>query len=310
MIKPQDVISLARQSLKEWSEDKASRLAAALAYYTILSLAPLLVIVVGIAGLVFGEQAAQGQIVGQIEGLVGRQGAEMVQGLIENANRPSGGIMATTIGVVTMLLGAMGVFGQLRDALCTIWEVVPRQEYGIKDKLKHRLLPFLMVLGGGLLLLLLLVVNAVLAAVGQAFSASLPGGGLLWRILDLLVSLLVYAVVFALIFKLVPDTEIAWNDVSIGAIVTAVLFTIGQFAIGLYLGRTAFSSTFGAAGSLVALLVWIYYAAQIVFLGAEFTQVYASKYGSRAIPLSATRALESETHGADLGRPKRTERPR
>ncbi len=309
MIKPQDVISLARQSIKEWSEDKASRLAAALAYYTILSLAPLLVIFVGIAGLVFGEQAAQGQIVGQIEGLVGRQGAEVVQGVIENANRPSGGIMATTIGVVTMLLGAMGVFGQLRDALCTIWEVVPRQEHAIKDKLKHRLLPFLMVLGGGFLLLILLVVNAALAAVGQAFSASLPGGGLLWRILDLLVSLLVYAVVFALIFKLVPDTEIAWNDVSIGAIVTAVLFTIGQFAIGLYLGRGAFSSTFGAAGSLVALLVWIYYAAQIVFLGAEFTQVYANKYGSRMTPLSATRALESETHGADLERPKGTERP-
>ena len=295
-----DLYQLAKESIQAWKVDEAPRLAAALAFYTILSLAPLLVIAVGIAGLVFGEQAAEGQIVGQIQGLIGPQGAEAVQGLIENANRPSGGIAATIIGVITLLLGGMGVFNQLRGALNSIWEVSPPAVNGIKANLRRRVLPFVMVLGVGFLLLVSLVLSAALAAVGRVLSTSLPGGEIFWRLANLVISVLVFAGLFALIFRFVPDVDIEWKDVGVGALVTSALFTLGQFAMGLYLGRSTFASAFGAAGSLVVLLVWVYYSAQILFLGAEFTEVYASKYGSLTEPIQDARILARGNHSEVL----------
>ena len=296
-MKPKELFGLHKESMQAWSADKAARLAAALAFYTILSLAPLLVITVAIAGLAFGQQAAQGEIVAQIQGLIGPQGAQAVQSLIQNANRPSGGVIATIIGVITLLFGAMGVFGQLKDAMNTIWEVDAPPARGIRGIIKSHFLPFLMVLGVGFLLLVSLIISAALSALSKFLSGYLPGGDLFWRIINVLISLVAFTGLFALIFKFVPDVEITWKDVRIGALVTAVLFTLGQFVIGLYLGRSSFSSAFGAAGSLVVLLVWIYYSAQILFIGAEFTQVYASKYGSKIEPTTNARILGQGSPG-------------
>lgn len=313
MIKPKDLFNLAKQSFSEWSEDKAARLAAALAFYSMLSLAPLLIIAVAIAGFVFGQEAAQGEIVNQIGGLVGEESASAIQSMIQNASRPGGGIIATIVGVVTLLLGASGVFGQLQDALNTIWEVKPKPGQGIMALLKDRFLSFTMVLGVGFLLLISLVISAALAGLGRFLSNTLPGGDAFWQIVNFIISFVIVTLLFALVFKVVPDARIAWGDVWIGAVVTAALFTIGRFAIGLYLGRGTFSSAYGAAGSLVVVLVWIYYSAQILFIGAEFTQVYANKYGSgvepdaRAMPVTEEmRAQEGipRKQGQAQGRPQ------
>jgi membrane protein len=282
-MKAKDIIPLIKESFSDWSEDKASRLAAALAYYTVFSISPLLVIAIAIAGQVFGQEAAQNQIVGQIQGLVGRESAEAIQGMIENARRPSASLFAASVGVITLLLGASGVFGQLQDALNTIWEVMPRSDRGIMGTIKDRFFSFTMVLGVGFLLLVSLIISAALSALNNFMTGLLPGIEIVWQILNFIISFGVITVLFALIFKVVPDVEIAWGDVWIGALVTALLFTLGKFAIGLYLGNSAVTSTYGAAGALVVILLWVYYSAQILFLGAEFTQVYANKYGSRIV---------------------------
>ncbi|MHB0856748.1 MAG: YihY/virulence factor BrkB family protein [Anaerolineae bacterium] len=291
-MKAKDTVTLAKDSFKEWSEDKASRLAAALAYYTVFSLAPLLVIAIAVAGFVFGEEAARGEIVAQISGLVGPDAAELIEGMVQRAAEPSSGILATIIGVATLLLGASGVFGQLHDSLNTIWDVEPKPGRGIWGTIKDRFLSFTMVLGVGFLLLVGLVISAGLAALGTFLTGLAPGAETLMQVVNLVISLGLVTLLFALIYKVVPDVEVAWRDVWIGALVTAVLFAIGRFAIGLYLGTATVGTTFGAAGSLVVLLIWIYYSSQILFLGAEFTQVYANSYGSRivadedAVPLS------------------------
>lgn len=276
---------LIKATFSEWSADKASRLAAALAYYTIFSLAPLLIIVIAVAGFVFGEQAARGEVVNQIEGLVGSQGAEAVQTMIENAGASkSTGIVATIIGLATLIFGATGVFAQLQDALNTVWGVEAKSGGGIMGTIKNRLLSFTMVLGIGFLLLVSLAVSAALSGLSNYLNSVMPGSDLIWQILNFVISFSVVTLLFALIFKVLPDVEIDWSDVWMGAIITALLFTIGKFLIGLYLGRSSVSSTYGAAGSLVVLLLWIYYSAQILLLGAEFTQVYANSYGSHIRP--------------------------
>jgi membrane protein len=278
------VIDLIRETFKQWSEDKASRLAAALSYFTIFSLAPLLLIVISIAGSIFGQEAARGQIVRQIRGLVGTAGAVVIEDMIQNAGQNEAGAIATILGVVTLVIGASGVFLQLQDALNTIWGVMPRPDMGIKGFIKSRILSFALVVAMGFLLLVSLVVSAGLAAVDSFLNANLPAGGLLARLLSMIISLTVITLMFAMVYKYLPDVEIAWKDVIIGAFVTAVLFNFGKYLIGLYLGHSSVASVYGAAGSLVVLLVWIFYSAQIVFLGAEFTQVYASKYGSHIQP--------------------------
>ncbi|MBI3942837.1 MAG: YihY/virulence factor BrkB family protein [Chloroflexi bacterium] len=286
--------TLLKDTFNAWNEDKAPRLAAALAYYTIFSMAPLLIIVIAIAGLVFGEAAVRGQIVGQIQGLVGEEGAQLIQTMIENAGEKNSGIFATIIGVVTLVLGAMGVFGQLQDALNTIWEVAPKPGGGIKDILGNRLLSFAMVLSIGFLLLVSLVVSAGLAALGKFATNVSPGFSIGLQVVNLLVSFAVTTVLFAGIYKFLPDAKIDWEDVWIGAAITSLLFTVGRFLIGLYLGYSSAASAYGAAGSLVIVLLWIYYSAQILLLGAEFTQVYASRYGKQTEPAEHAINLTAE----------------
>ncbi len=279
-----DIIPLIKNTFTEWSEDKASRLAAALAYYTIFSIPPLLIIAIAIAGQVFGQEAAENQIIAQFSNLIGADSAEALQAMIANARKPGESIAAAVFGIIILLFGASGVFGQLQDALNTIWEVAPRPGRGIMGMIKDRFFSFTMVLGISFLLLISLIISAALAAVGEFVSTLLPSLPILAQLLSLLISFSTVMIVFALIFKVVPDVEIAWKDVWIGAVVTAVLFVLGQFAIGLYLGNSDVTSTYGAAGALVVILIWVFYSAQILFLGAEFTQVYANMYGTRLVP--------------------------
>jgi len=275
---------LLKETFAEWNKDKVSRLAAALAYYTIFSLAPLLIIVIAIAGSVFGEEAARGEIVGQIQGLVGKDGAEVIQTAIQNASRPAAGTIASVVSIVVLLFGASGVFAELQDSLNTVWEVQPKPERGLLNIIRSRFLSFSMVLGIGFLLIVSLVVSAALAAVSAYLGNVLPGLVFFWRIVNFALGFVVTTVLFGLIYKVLPDVKITWSDVWIGAAITSLLFSIGRFLLGVYLGNSNFGSTYGAAGSLVILLAWVYYAAQILFLGAEFTQVYARRYGSGIVP--------------------------
>jgi membrane protein len=284
-IKPKQILGLLKETVNEWQEDKTTRLAAALAYYTVFSIAPLLIIAIAVAGAIFGEEAARGEIVGQIQGLVGRQGAEVIETAIENANRPgSNGGIASLISVIVLLFGATGVFVQLQDALNTVWEVQPKPGRGIKNFIQKRVLSFSMVLGIGFLLMVSLLLNAILSAFSGYMTGLIPGAEWLWQLLNFVISFALIALLFALIYKFLPDVKITWKDVGMGAIITALFFTIGKSLLGLYLGRGSFASTYGAAGSLVIILVWVYYSAQILFFGAEFTQVYARRYGSKIVP--------------------------
>lgn len=291
----QAIWALFQETFKEWSEDKASRLAAALAYYTIFSIAPLLIIVIAIAGAVFGDEAARGEIVRQIQGLVGKDGAEFIQIAIKNANKPQTGTIASLISIVLLLLGATGLFTELQDALNTIWEVQPKPGRGVKNMVRQRFLSFAMVLGIGFLLLVSLVISAALAALVAYFSNLLPGVDFLWQIVSFILSFSITTVLFGLIFKVLPDVKITWKDVLIGAILTSLLFSIGRFLLGQYLGNSSFGSTYGAAGSLVVIIAWVYYAAQILFFGAEFTQVYSRRHGSGITPTKNAIPLAKNT---------------
>ena len=275
------ILELVKETFSESNKDKVSLLAAALAYYTAFSLAPLLIIVIAVAGSVFGEEAAKGEIVGQIQGLVGKDGAQLIETAIENASKPATGTIASIISVVVLLFGASGVFAQLQDALNTIWEVQPKPGLSIINIIRNRFLSFTMVLGVGFLLLVSLIISAALATAINFLSHLLPGADFLWQLANFLLGFVVTTLLFGLIYKVLPEVEIAWSDVWIGAAITSLLFSLGRFLLGQYLGNSSFGSTYGAAGSLVVILAWVYYAAQILFIGAEFTEVYAVKYGSR-----------------------------
>jgi membrane protein len=282
------MFTLLKETFREWREDGANRLAAALAYYTTFSLAPLLVLIIAIAGLVGGHEAAQSQVMAQVQDLLGVEGREFVQGMIQSASRPSTGVTATVIGAVTLLFGALGVFGELQNSLNTIWEVKPKPARGFLDGIKRfvvkRILSFTMVLGIGFLLLASLVMSAALSALGEYISTRWPFADFWLELINFMISFAVITFLFAMIFKFLPEIKIAWRDVWLGAAVTSALFSLGKFLIGFYLGRSEVGNTFGAAGSLAILLIWIYYSAQILFFGAEFTQVYSSKYGSKIVP--------------------------
>ncbi|HTE53415.1 MAG TPA: YihY/virulence factor BrkB family protein [Kofleriaceae bacterium] len=294
-VRTRDSWDLVKATFSEWVDDKASRLAAALAYYTAFSLAPLLVIAIGVAGLVFGDEAAQGRIVGELQSLMGPDGARFVEELIAASRRPASGITATVVGVVILLFGATGVFGELQDALNTIWGVKPGpSRQGLRGILKDRLLSFTMVLGTGFLLLVSLALSAAFAVIGSRVGGLLPFPEAALQLVNFLVSLGFITLLFALIFKVVPDAKIAWRDVWIGALITALLFSLGKLVIGLYLGKSTVTSSFGAAASLAVMLIWIYYSAQILFIGAEFTQVYATRFGSRIRPARGAVALTDE----------------
>jgi membrane protein len=294
---------LLKETFSDWSEDKASRLAAALAYYTIFSIAPLIIIVIAVAGLVFGREAVQGQIEGQLQGLVGKDGAGLIQEMVQGASNEATSIIATIIGVATLLFGATGVFGQLQDALNTIWEVEPKPGRGIMGIIKDRFISFSMILGIGFLLLVSLVLSAGLAALNEFMSGVFDNMAYIGEVINFVISFGVITLLFAMIYKILPDVEIAWSDVWTGAAVTALLFTIGKFLIGLYLGHSAVASSFGAAGALVVILLWLYYSAQILFMGAEFTQVYAKRFGSQIKPAADARPVTEEAR-AQQGLPR------
>jgi membrane protein len=271
---------LLAEAWAEWNNDNAPRLGAALAFYTMLSLAPLLVVIIGIAGLVFGQEAAQGQIFGQIRGMVGDQGAAAIQEMIKHASNMGSGIMATIVGVLMLLFAATGVVTELRSSLNAVWGIPPKTDSGVVGTVKERGYAVAVVLACGFLLVVTLVVSAALAAMGHFFGQMLPIPEAVMQAINFVISLAVITGVFALIFKYLPDVQLAWNDVLLGAAVTAVMFTIGKFLIGMYLGKASIGSAYGAAGSLAIVLVWVYYSAQIFFFGAEFTEVYAREHGS------------------------------
>ena len=285
---------LLKGTFSEWNEDNAPRLAAALAFYTMFTLAPLLVVVIAVAGLAFGREAAQGQIVGQIQGLVGVESAKAIQNLIEQLNQPESGAIATFFGLATLLLGAWWVFGELQDAMNVIWEVRPKPGLGMLALLKARFVSFTMMLGVGFLLLVSLVVSAAVAALGTFLGGMLTSLEPVLHIFNFVVSFAVITLLFAMIYKILPDVLIGWGDVWIGAAATSLLYSIGKFLIGLYLGRSSVGSAYGAAGSLVIILVWVYYSAQILFFGAEFTKVYARRYSSHIVPTEIAVSITPE----------------
>lgn len=273
-------LELLKQTFFDWKADRAPRLAAALAYYTVFSIAPLLLIAISVAALWFGRDAAQEQIVSQISGVVGENSAQAISGMLQAAGKSGTGIIAAVIGAFALVFGATGVFMQLQDALNTIWEVKPKK--GIKGVIVHRLLSLGVVLAIGLLILASLVASSFLAS--TALPSWIPGSALIWRLVSIAVDLGVLTILFALIFKYLPDVKIAWRHVWVGSVVTALLFAVGKFALGMYLGRVAVSSAYGAAGSIIVLLLWIYYSAQILLFGAEFTQVHASRFAKSLEP--------------------------
>jgi membrane protein len=272
---------LLKEAGSGWWRDNAPRLGAALAYYTIFSLAPVLLITVAVCGLVFGRVAAEGQLLGELRDLVGEQGAEALQSMLAGASQPSAGIVATVTGVVILLIGATTLFGELQDSLNLVWEMKPPGG-GLMTMVKARFLSFSMVMGTAFLLLVSLVVSAGLAALSKQMGQTGSEG--VGRLLHFLASIVVVTLLFAMIYKFLPDARIAWRDVWLGSAVTALLFTIGKSLIGFYLGHSAMASTFGAAGSLAVLLFWFYYSAQIFLFGAELTKAYANRYGSGIVP--------------------------
>jgi len=274
------VWSLLRETVFEWYEDRAPRLGAALAFYTVFALAPGLIVIIALAALLLGHEAAQGQIIDQVQDLIGVAGAQAIQAAIESA-RSAGSLVATGLGVLTLLFGLWGVFGELQDALNTIWGVTARPWRGVIGAVKERFWSFAMVVGIGFLLLVSLAASAWLAAVGKFFAQLSPLPVAVMETANALLSFVTITLMFAVIYKLLPDVKITWQNVWVGAAVTALLFTIGKSLIGLYLGRSTVASVYGAAGSLIVILLWIYYSAQVVFFGAEFTKVYSRHFGTR-----------------------------
>ena len=295
-------LTLFKQTFKEFGQDKAQRLGAALAYYTIFSAAPLLLIAISIAGIVFGEEAAHDQIAAQLRSVMGENTAKILDEMVEAAAKPKTGTVATILGILTLFFGASGVFMQLNDALDTIWNVERKTTKGIISFLKNRFLSIAMVLGIGFLLLVTLIFDAAISALGNYIDRLFPGGEALLQVAQIIVSFGLVTVLFAAIFRFLPDVRPAWRDVWLGAVFTAVLFVIGKFGLSIYLGKAAIGSSFGAAGSLVILLVWVYWSAQILFFGAEFTQVYARSHGSMAGDTSKQEARAQAARPED--RPK------
>jgi membrane protein len=275
--------SLLRETYVQWDEDQAARQAASLALYTLLSVAPLLIVSIKVAGVVLGDEAARGQVSQEIGKLVGPQAGAAIEAMVANAKEPGEGVLGSLIGVCVLLFGASGVFGELQASLNQMWEVKPKPNRGVMGFIKDRFFSFTMVMGVAFLLLVTLVVSAVLATVTEHFRGLIPFPAL-WWVLNIAIGLAITTVLFALIYKVIPDVQIQWRDVWVGAFATAVLFSVGRVLLSWYVGRSATVSPFGAAGSLVALIVWVYYSAQILFFGAEFTQVFATRYGSHILP--------------------------
>lgn len=276
------VIVLLKHSVSSWSDDYAPSMGAALAYYTLFSVAPLLLIVISVAGLVFGPDAARGAIFDQLQGLIGPRGATAIEGLLQSVDKPSQGILNTIIGFVVLIVGATTVFNELQSDLDRIWRIPEQNKSGgIWNLLRTRLLSFGLIMGIGFLLTVSLVLSAALSALSAWWSPMFGAWVMLAHIVNFVISFGLTVTMFAMIYKFIPSVHIAWRDVWTGAAVTGLLFSIGKFLIGLYIGKTSVASGYGAAGSLVVVLLWVYYSAQIFLLGAEFTFAYCHEFGSR-----------------------------
>ena len=283
---PDRLRAVLKQTFAGWWNDNVPRMGAALAYYTLFALAPILIVVIAVGGMAFGPAAVRGEIVAQIQDLVGPDGAQAVQSILESAANSHWSIPATIIGVITFFLGATGAFLELQDNLNAIWRVKPRSRGNfLRDLLTQRIISFGLVLGFAFLLLTSLVVSAALSAVHTYVGSVFPGVAALWRAGYVVMSLGVITLLFGMIYKVLPDVKLTWADVWVGALVTAGLFTIGKYLIGLYLGTSSLSSTYGAAGSVIVVLVWVYYSSQIVLFGAEFTRAWVERFGPRPPPV-------------------------
>lgn len=281
---PRKAWQFATLTYEKWSRDNVPQLGASLAFYTALSIAPLLVISLAVGAFVFGDEAARGEVASQMRSLIGSQGAHAVEDMIDSANKPASGVTATVLGMLMLLFGASGVFGELQQSLNKIWEVEVKEDRGFVRVVRERFFSFVMVLGIAFLLLVSLVLSTLLATLGQYFSQLPESVAWLSQLLNFSVSFVIITLLFAMIFKILPDANIAWWQVWLGASLTALLFSIGKFFIGLYLGRSSMASSYGVAGSFVVLLVWVYYSSQILYLGAEMTKVYADLSGARVRP--------------------------
>jgi membrane protein len=283
------LVPVFKETYKQWAAHKSARLAAALAYYTIFSLAPLLLIVIAIAGLVFGADAAHGQITAHLQSMLGHKAAQQIDLMVKSAGSHKSGLIATAVGVVTLVLGASGLVMQLQDALNTIWDAEPKRGAGILAMIRERLLSFSMILGLGFLLLVSLVVSAALSALNTYTATLAPGAAFLLQLLNLVFDLAILTLFFAMIFKYLPEAKVEWRDVWAGSALSALLFVAGQFLLTLYLGKMNAASPYGDAGSLIVVLLWVYYSAQLLLFGAEFTRVWS---GGHQVPAAHPRTFK------------------
>jgi membrane protein len=289
-------LGLFRRAFKDWGDDDASRLAAALSFYTILSLAPLLVIIVAVVSLVFGDDAARGEIVRQVSTQVGAEGAKTIETVLAESRGLGGSVFATIISFCVLLFGASGVFNELQGAMNRVWDVKTRPGRGWKGMIRDRFFSFTMVLAVAFLLLVSMVLTAALTAAGHYLEQKLGPPQAFWHAVNLLVGFGFTTFLFALIFKTVPDVLVEWRDVWIGALVTSGLFSLGKYLIGLYISMGSTTSAYGAAGSVVAMVIWVYFSAQILFFGAELTQAYAMSRGKVIQPKPNAMPIQEEVH--------------
>ncbi|MEP7324339.1 MAG: YihY/virulence factor BrkB family protein [Gemmatimonadota bacterium] len=279
-LKPRMLGHILKTAIRKWDRDDVPRHGAALAYYTLFAMAPLLIIAIGIGGMVFGPEAARGEVVRQIGDLIGTDGAMAIQGLLVQASQSDRSTPATVIGIITFILGATGAFSALQGALDRIWEVTPKPRGAVWSWLRQRILSFGLVLGVGFLLLVSLTLSAAIGAISQYMHARLPGGEMFWHSISFFTDFILMTVMFALIYRVLPDVRLAWRDVWLGSLVTSIFFSVGKFLIGLYLGHASIASTFGAAGSVVIILIWVYYSSQVVLFGAEVTAAWVNRVGA------------------------------
>ncbi|MHC9064964.1 YihY/virulence factor BrkB family protein [Nitrospira sp. CMX1] len=279
------LVRMAKTTGMKWWDDNVLRLSAALSFYTLFSLAPLLTIAVTVAGLVVDENVVQNEVLGQLKDLVGAPGADAIADMLASASQPVQGTIPTAVSLITLVVVSMGMFSELQEAFNLIWRMTPKKNAALWGAIKSRILPFMLVLGTGLLLLMSLILSTFLTALSKFILQTVPGPQMILIFVDVAVSLPVITLLFALMFKVLPDGYIAWMDVWLGAVASGTLFLIGKWVIGLYLGSTAMASMYGAASSLMIILAWVYYSALIFFWGAELTCVYAHEYGSRITPL-------------------------
>jgi membrane protein len=292
---------LALETVKEFSRDQCFRLGAALSYYTVFSLAPMLIIVMAVAGFFLGDEAMRGEIYRELEGIIGTAGAAQIQDMVKAATARESSTLATALSAASLLFGATGVFYMIKDSLNVIWKVKAVPKSGIWKFIKDRILSFALIIALGFILLVAQVLNAIILALGEYLERILPDvTAMLLQLGNIAISLLVSTVLFAIIFKVLPDVRNRWSDVWVGAFFTAVMFAVGKALIGVYIGASDVGSTYGAAGSIVVILLWVYYASQILFVGAEFTYVYARRYGSQILPSShAVRVVRQEVEADD-----------